>query len=62
MSICTIFRKCQNCGHRYSYNPSVGKFGRFCPKCHKVQEWLVESSKNHSIDFAQKQKGCKEEE
>lgn len=41
MNIRIMFRKCQHCGHRYTYNPSVGKFGLICPKCRKVQSVIV---------------------
>ena len=37
MSICLMLRICEHCGYRYTYNPSVGEFGRFCPKCKKRQ-------------------------
>ena len=37
VSICIMFRKCEHCGHRYTYNPSVGNFGVVCPKCKKIQ-------------------------
>lgn len=37
MSATIMIRKCQHCGHKYSYNHSVGKFGIICPKCSKPQ-------------------------
>ena len=37
MGICTMFRKCENCGHRYTYNPSTGNFGKVCPRCRTIQ-------------------------
>ena len=37
MSVCIMFRRCKHCGYRYTYNPSVGNFGIFCPKCKKGQ-------------------------
>lgn len=37
MSIRIMLRRCQYCGYRYSYNPSMGKFGTFCPRCKKPQ-------------------------
>ena len=37
MSIKIMFRKCQHCKRKYPYNPSVGNFGLFCPKCKKAQ-------------------------
>ena len=37
MSTLMMIRKCEHCGHKYFYNPSVGKFGVVCPKCGKVQ-------------------------
>ena len=37
MSIVMMFRKCVHCGHKYSYNPSVGNFGEICPKCKMIQ-------------------------
>ena len=41
MSATIMIRKCQHCGHNYSYNPSVGKFGIICPKCGKLQSSIV---------------------
>lgn len=41
MSICIMFRKCEHCHHRYTYNPSTGNFGMVCPKCHKAQSELI---------------------
>ena len=41
MSATIMIRKCQHCGHKYSYNPSVGKFGIICPKCGKPQTSIV---------------------
>ena len=41
MSIRIMFRKCEYCRHRYTYNPSTGNFGMVCPKCHKAQTDLV---------------------
>ena len=41
MSATIMIRKCQHCGHKYSYNPSVGKFGLICPKCGKTQSSIV---------------------
>ena len=41
MSIRIMFRKCEHCRHRYTYNPSTGNFGMVCPKCHKAQTELV---------------------
>ena len=38
MSIRIMLRKCEHCGHRYPYNPSVGNFGMICPKCHRTQK------------------------
>lgn len=37
MSIRIMFRKCEHCGCSYPYNPSVGNFGKICPKCKKPQ-------------------------
>lgn len=34
MSIRMMFRKCRHCGHKYTYNPSIGDMGEFCPRCH----------------------------
>lgn len=45
MSICTKFRVCKSCGHRYVYNPSVGDWGRICPKCGKFQMKLIDMQK-----------------
>ena len=45
MSIRMMFRKCRHCGHKYTYNPSIGDMGEFCPRCHKAQskaEMLIE--------------------
>lgn len=41
MSIRIMFRKCEHCRHRYTYNTSTGNFGIVCPKCHKAQTKLV---------------------
>ena len=41
MSATIMIRKCQHCGHKYTYNPSVGKFGLICPKCGKTQSSIV---------------------
>ena len=41
MSATIMIRKCQHCGHKYSYNPSVGKFGIICPKCGKAQTSIL---------------------
>ena len=44
VSIRIMFRKCEYCGHRYTYNPSVGNFGVICPKCKKVQSKVISTS------------------
>lgn len=41
MSIKPIIRKCEHCGYRYTYNPSVGNLGIICPKCCKGQSVLI---------------------
>lgn len=41
MSIRIMFRKCEHCGYKYTYNPSVGNFGIFCPKCKRGQTDLI---------------------
>lgn len=41
MSTILMIRKCQHCGHKYSYNPSTGNFGVVCPKCNKPQSTIV---------------------
>ena len=41
MSALMMFRSCEHCGHRYTYNPSTGNFGLVCPKCKKPQTSLV---------------------
>lgn len=41
MSICIMFRKCEHCGYKYTYDPSVGNFGVFCPKCKRGQTDLI---------------------
>lgn len=46
MSIHIMFRKCEHCGHRYTYNSSTGNFGMICPKCHKVQSKIITGSVN----------------
>ena len=53
MSICIMFRKCEHCGHRYTYNPGIGDFGLICPKCRKGQSELVdvEMIKSHKKLF-----------
>ena len=45
MSIRMMIRKCKHCGHKYTYNPSIGDMGEFCPRCHMPQtkaEMLIE--------------------
>lgn len=42
MSIRMMFRKCRHCGHKYTYNPSIGDMGEFCPRCHKPQGKLFD--------------------
>ena len=42
MSIRIMLRKCQHCGHKYPYNPSIGDFGLICPKCKMMQSGLVD--------------------
>ena len=37
MSIRMMIRKCKHCRHKYTYNPSIGDMGEFCPRCHKAQ-------------------------
>jgi Zn finger protein HypA/HybF involved in hydrogenase expression len=46
MSIRIMFRKCEHCRHRYTYNPSIGNFGVVCPKCHKAQSEIISVSVN----------------
>ena len=41
MSIRIMTRKCEHCGHRYTYNPSTGNLGMICPKCHKGQQEII---------------------
>ena len=41
MSIRMMFRKCEHCGYKYTYNPSVGNLGIFCPKCKRGQSNLI---------------------
>ena len=41
MSIRIMFRKCEHCNHRYTYNPSTGNFGIICPKCKKYQSSCI---------------------
>ena len=33
----TKYRQCKHFKYRYTYKPSIGDFGRICPKCHKWQ-------------------------
>ena len=42
MSIRMMIRKCKHCGHKYTYNPSIGDMGEFCPRCHKPQRKLFD--------------------
>lgn len=37
MSAVMMTRSCVHCRRRYTYNPSVGRFGMVCPHCGKVQ-------------------------
>lgn len=46
MNILTMFRRCEYCEHRYTYNPSTGNFGMLCPKCHKAQSQIIPVSVN----------------
>lgn len=46
MGIRIMIRKCEHCGHRYTYNPSTGNFGTVCPKCRKMQSELIPTSAN----------------
>lgn len=46
MSIRIMFRKCEHCGHRYTYNPSTGNFGMVCPECRKAQSEFIPASLN----------------
>ena len=41
MSAVIMFRKCECCHRRYAYNPSIGKNGGICPKCHKTQSEIA---------------------
>lgn len=45
MSTRIMFRRCQHCGHRYTYNPSTGNLGLICPKCNKAQSSIVDLPK-----------------
>lgn len=50
MSIRMMFRKCRHCGHKYTYNPSIGDMGEFCPRCHMAQRLeMKEEKKNKRI-------------
>lgn len=46
MSIRTMFRTCEHCRHRYTYDPSTGNMGMICPKCRKPQSKLVPTAAN----------------
>ena len=46
MSIVTMQRACEHCGRRYTYDPSVGRFGMVCPHCGKLQKEIVLSPIN----------------
>ena len=37
MSATIMTRRCDRCHRTYTYNPSVGKLGKICPYCGKVQ-------------------------
>lgn len=45
MSTRIMFRRCQHCGHRYTYNPSTGNLGMICPKCNKAQSSVIDLPK-----------------
>lgn len=47
MSIRMMFRKCRHCGHKYTYNPSIGDMGEFCPRCHKPQRLKMKEEKRN---------------
>ena len=49
MSIRMMFRKCRHCGHKYTYNPSIGDMGEFCPRCHKPQSDMPISLNKNSV-------------
>ncbi|GHV56282.1 hypothetical protein FACS1894216_20010 [Synergistales bacterium] len=36
MTILPMYKRCPRCGGKYSYNPSVGDMGLFCPYCAKL--------------------------
>ena len=44
MSVTIMIRKCQHCGHKYSYNASIGRFGIICPKRGNPQTSIVPDS------------------
>lgn len=48
VSIITMHRTCERCGRRYTYDPSVGRFGMVCPHCGKVQKKIVPDPMNDS--------------
>lgn len=33
MSVRTTYRRCIRCGKSIPFNPSVGKFATYCPRC-----------------------------
>lgn len=44
MSATIMFRKCQHCGHKYTYNPSNGNFGFVCPRCGMPQSSISQTT------------------
>ena len=45
MSIRIMTRRCIHCGRTYTFNPSVGDFGRICKHCGKAQIPLREPNR-----------------
>ena len=48
VSIITMYRICERCGKRYTYDLSVGRFGMVCPHCGKVQKKIMPDPINDS--------------
>ena len=46
MSMVMMHRRCIHCGEKYTYNPSVGKFGLICPRCGKINPFVPRIQKS----------------
>ncbi|MBR4863277.1 MAG: hypothetical protein IKU07_01770 [Oscillospiraceae bacterium] len=45
MSARIMTKLCIHCRKAYSYNPSVGDWGKVCPHCHKLQDMSYPTEK-----------------